>query len=125
MFHTQQLGQLLNFTSLVHACLRLHLLHQYFWTSPGISSPWILTKHIEFSSCLMQLHNNGSSKFTSGMSFSISSKISIFGGQIVTEVGDGIMLISHNRTQHNLSSFLPAIFLVEKLYIYQFKKYFQ
>ena len=68
----------------------------------------------------MQLHNNGSSKFTSGRSFSISSKITILGGQIVTEVGDGIMLNSHNRTQHNLSSFLPAIFLVEKLYIYQF-----
>jgi hypothetical protein len=48
----------------------------------------------------MQLHNNGSSKFTSGRSFSISSKISSLGGQILTEVGDGIMVNSHNRTQH-------------------------
>ena len=47
----------------------------------------------------------------------MSSKISSLGGRIVTEVGDGIMLISHNRTQHNLSSFLPATFLVEKQYI--------
>ena len=39
----------------------------------------------------MQLHSNGSSKFTSGRSFSISSKISSLGGQIVTEVGDGII----------------------------------
>ena len=38
----------------------------------------------------MQLHSNGSSKFTSGRSFSISSKISSLGGQIVTEVGDVI-----------------------------------
>ena len=59
----------------------------------------------------MQLHNNGSSKFTSSRSFSISSKISSLGGRIVTEVGDGIMLNSHNRTQHNLSSFLPATFI--------------
>ena len=44
----------------------------------------------------MQLHSDGSSKFTSGRSFSISSKISSLGGQIVTEVGDGIMLNSHN-----------------------------
>ena len=66
----------------------------------------------------MQLHDNGSSKFTSSRSFSISSKISSLGGRIVTEVGDGIMLNSQNRTQQNLSSFLPATFLVEKLYIY-------
>ena len=70
----------------------------------------------------MQLHDNGSSKFTSSRSFSISSKIFSLGGQIVTEVGDGIMLNSHNRTQHNLSSFLPVTFVVEKQYIYQFKK---
>ena len=51
----------------------------------------------------MQLHKNGSSKFTSSRSFSISSKISSLGDRIVTEVDDGIMLNSHNRTQHNLS----------------------
>ena len=75
----------------------------------------------------MQLHNNGSSKFTSGRSFSISSKISSLDRRIVTEVGDGIMLNSHNRTQHNLSSFLPATFVVEKqyIYLYQFNKYYQ
>jgi hypothetical protein len=43
---------------------------------------------------------------------SISSKISSLGGRIITEVGDGIMLNSHNRTQHNLSFILPAMFLV-------------
>jgi hypothetical protein len=41
----------------------------------------------------------------------MSSKISSLGGRIVTEVGDGIMLNSHNRTQQNFSSFLPATFI--------------
>jgi hypothetical protein len=70
-----------------------------------------------FNGCSMQLHNNGSSKFTSGRSFSISSKISSLGGWIVTEVGDGIMINSHNRTQHNSSSFCLWSFWL-KNYIY-------
>jgi hypothetical protein len=54
----------------------------------------------------MQLHNNGSSKFTSGRSFSISSKISSLGGRIVTEVGDGIifLLFQCPTTEHNIST---------------------